>query len=227
MAHVTLLHCDDPMGLIWLERTSSHSCKWDQVHDCVHVLHQVFNLQEKTEHCYDYPLKCSTCNIWLRNKDALMKHITIPGYCVRFNKAYISLVGNMVHYSSIRFCIGTVFCTTLEPLETCQLATLSQMQRICETKAKYRIHEPLLCNHCFSFFVGPRCLVEHLEIVFRNPPALYPWQTTQRPFSSFGWYMTMSEDETRWVPWMNGLEIKLPILKWKLRLRHCQKSRYR
>ena len=176
-------------------------------------------LQENIPHCYDCPLQCPFCELWLRNQVVLHRHFVDPQHCVFVQGLVHSMLKKRQQCAKQKRVANTA--PQFQVLEV-ELALLSQLHFY----FSFPLGTPVLCGHCHTFFPGGKCLVEHLEIItgLRSHPK---WLKKRPVFQRYGDFVSATvglEDRER-VFLLPGIDIKFPILSGEctcIRLSHAQ-----
>ena len=165
--------------------------------------------------CYDVPLQCACCGLWLRSQSALQRHLDDWTYC-----GSARVFGTWVRRLGRRY-RGTLETENLKDIlppdlnVEGELATFSQLQFLFSNP----INTPFLCAHCHSFFPGVRCLTEHLEFLsWDRPPIGFRHALGRKnEILSYGRFQTASAHSAGHISLIPGMEIKFPILSEQCR----------
>ena len=165
-------------------------------------------LPKNVPHCYDYPLQCEFCKLWLKNQAVLSRHLADSQHCRVVQGLVHSILGKRRQCAEQK---RFVHITPQLHLLEVELALLSQLRFSFSSP----IGTPVFCVHCNAFFMGRRCLVEHLGIIaYRTRPPFWLEYVGLKKFRQYGDFVTTSlkETEKRKIRFLPGIDIKFPIL---------------
>jgi hypothetical protein len=152
----------------------------------------------------DIPCLCPYCHHWLTNQAELERHVNYETaqICHRMRSWCQNAIDRQLHALTSPL-VTVLFQENHIPKG---LATIQQMKQL----AAEEYGTPLMCKHCFAFFVGPQCLAEHYSVVAGETAGLPSWG--KKPLDKRGHIIPMASKDTRVLPRLPGSGIRSPYL---------------